>query len=160
MIPKTWMGTVYFHRYFKLDILARLGVGYTFVEKWQLLKQCWKEWYFSWNGFKDLFAKGDQFAVTISKFYYRVPEIHKLFFLKCVIVCICVHSDLLSTHAKEKYWQQKWYLYFWNPCDLRNPNLFSKKSIFGTTILNLEYLNINSINKRSFLTVPIWVVGQ
>ena len=28
MSPKTWMLTVYFQRYLKLDILAQLGVGY------------------------------------------------------------------------------------------------------------------------------------
>ena len=28
MSPKTWMRTVYFQRYLKLDILARLGVVY------------------------------------------------------------------------------------------------------------------------------------
>ena len=27
MSPKTWMRKVYFQRYIKLDILARLGVG-------------------------------------------------------------------------------------------------------------------------------------
>ena len=28
MSPKTWMRTVYFQKYLKLDILARLDVGY------------------------------------------------------------------------------------------------------------------------------------
>ena len=33
MSPKTWMRMVYFKRYLKLDILARLGVGYLIFKK-------------------------------------------------------------------------------------------------------------------------------
>ena len=50
--------------------------------------------------------------------------------LNGVKLCInCLHYESLlhitqwpPVSAQTKYFQQKWYLYFWNTCDLRNPN--------------------------------------
>ena len=46
-----------------------------------------------------------------------------------------LYSDLLNSF-RQILRNILFYIYFWNPCDLRNPNLLLKKSIFEATFLS------------------------
>ena len=61
-------------------------------------------------------------------------SIFKYFFININFSPNKPYTQWPPVYVQTKFWQQKWYLYFWNPCDLRTPNLLWKKLFFGTTI--------------------------